>query len=75
MIQGLYETHLPVRNLGASIAFYRNFVRPYQGNVSVYFDDPDGNSLEFMCFVEVPEHLRDLNEKISLAEWEKLLSK
>jgi glutathione S-transferase len=23
--------------------------RPYQANASVYFDDPDGNSLEVMC--------------------------
>ncbi len=47
------------------------FVRPYQGNASVYFEDPDGNSLELMCYVEVPEHLRE-NEKVSLEEWEEL---
>nr|WP_090629839.1 hypothetical protein [Neobacillus massiliamazoniensis] len=27
------------------------FVRPNQGNASVYFNDPDGNSLELMCNV------------------------
>lgn len=47
------------------------FVRPYQGNASVYFEDPDGNSLELMCYVEVPEHLRE-NEKVSIEEWEEL---
>ncbi|MBU8732872.1 VOC family protein [Cytobacillus oceanisediminis] len=47
------------------------FVRPYQGNASVYFEDPDGNSLELMCYIEVPEHLRE-NEKVSIEEWEEL---
>lgn len=51
------------------------FVRPYQSNASVYFEDPDGNSLEFMCFVHVPRHLQDNNEKLSLGEWEQFLNK
>lgn len=51
------------------------FVRPYQGNASVYFEDPDKNSLEFMCYVEVPPHLREINDKLSLEEWEDLLRK
>jgi glutathione S-transferase len=33
------------------------FVRSNQGNASVYFYDPDGNSLELMYFVEVPNEL------------------
>lgn len=37
----------------------------------MYFEDPDGNSLELMCYVEVPEHLRE-NEKVSIEEWEEL---
>lgn len=47
------------------------YIRPFQGNASVYFQDPDGNSLEFMCFVEVPESLRHLSP-CTLKEWEKI---
>jgi len=47
------------------------FVRPNQGNASVYFNDPDGNSLEFMCFVEVPEDLKN-HPSCTIEEWEKL---
>jgi Lactoylglutathione lyase and related lyases len=47
------------------------FVRPYQGNASVYFNDPDGNSLELMCFVDVPIKLRSI-KKLSIEEWERL---
>lgn len=145
MIIGLYEAHLPVKNLGISIDFYTNlglklawrdeetaffwieegrswlglwegdeyktsyhpslrhiafrvsyedlkkslewlssinvkpvpfgtrkstnpFIRPYQGNASVYFNDPDGNSLELMCFVVVPEELKDVTEKLSFED-------
>ncbi|KGE19239.1 VOC family protein [Paenibacillus wynnii] len=46
------------------------FVRPNQGNASVYFNDPDGNSLELMCYVEVPKELQSLTNKLSLTEWE-----
>jgi hypothetical protein len=49
------------------------FVRPNQGNASVYFDDPDGNSLELMCFVDVPEALRQITDKLSFQDWEALL--
>ena len=49
------------------------FVRPNQGNVSVYFGDLDGNSLELMCFVDVPERLKNISEKLSIDEWENLL--
>ncbi|AZK47398.1 VOC family protein [Paenibacillus lentus] len=48
------------------------FVRPHQGNASVYFDDPDGNSLELICHVVVPEELRHINDKLSFDEWEEL---
>ncbi|MNJ40550.1 VOC family protein [Paenibacillus bouchesdurhonensis] len=48
------------------------FVRPYQGNASIYFDDPDGNSLELMCYVEVPEELKHITNKLSINEWEDL---
>ncbi|MCM3585764.1 VOC family protein [Mesobacillus maritimus] len=51
------------------------FVRPNQGNASVYFKDPDGNSLELMCFVDVPEELRHMTEKLSFDEWENALSR
>ncbi|MBT2287706.1 VOC family protein [Paenibacillus albidus] len=46
------------------------FVRPHQGNASVYFNDPDGNSLELMCRVEVPDALKHITEKLSFEEWE-----
>lgn len=49
------------------------FVRPHQGNASVYFQDPDGNSLELMCYVEVPTELRHITNKLSLDEWEELI--
>ncbi len=51
------------------------FVRPYQGNGSVYFKDPDGNSLELICYVEVPDHLKHITDKLSFEEWEELISK
>ncbi len=50
------------------------FVRPYQNNASVYFQDPDGNSLELMCYVEVPDFLQHMTDKLSFEEWEKLLN-
>jgi catechol 2,3-dioxygenase-like lactoylglutathione lyase family enzyme len=49
------------------------FVRPYQGNASVYFNDPDGNSLELICYLEVPKELQHITEKFSITEWENLL--
>lgn len=49
------------------------FIRPYQGNASVYFNDPDGNSLELMCYVEVPNNLKHITEKLSFEDWEKLV--
>lgn len=49
------------------------FIRPFQGNGSVYFKDPDGNSLELMCYVEVPDSLKHIHDKFSIKEWEKLL--
>ena len=70
-----------LKNKGVSVVPFGNrtsvepFVRPYQGNASVYFEDPDGNSLEFMCYIEVPEHLKEINEKLSLEEWEAFLKK
>ncbi|OZM56839.1 extradiol dioxygenase [Lottiidibacillus patelloidae] len=50
------------------------FVRPYQGHACVYFDDPDGNSLELMSFIEVPEQLKTIEKKLLLEEWEALLN-
>lgn len=45
------------------------FVRPHQANASIYFDDPDGNSLELMCSVEVPADWREHAGKIPAADW------
>ncbi|MGC5325450.1 VOC family protein [Brevibacillus sp. SYSU BS000544] len=150
MIKGLYEAHLPVKNLDVSIEFYKKlglklawsdektaffwieegkswvglwegnehqtpyhpslrhiafrvtyedlkeslkwlssiqveavpfgnrssvepFIRPYQGNASVYFNDPDGNSLELMCYVEVPDEFKKITNTLSFDEWEYLL--
>ncbi|CAM4269422.1 extradiol dioxygenase [Bacillus manliponensis] len=147
MIQGLYEAHLPVRNLQDSIKFYQKlglklawhnentaffwieegrswiglwegkeygtryhpslrhiafrvsyedmkesltwlrsigiepfdnntpvdpFIRPHQGNASVYFTDPDGNSLELMCYIDVPDEFKHITERYSFENWEKL---
>ncbi|MGX9134904.1 VOC family protein [Rummeliibacillus sp. JY-2-4R] len=49
------------------------FIRPNQGNASVYFNDPDGNSLELMCFVDVPNELKHITDKLSFEEWENLV--
>jgi catechol 2,3-dioxygenase-like lactoylglutathione lyase family enzyme len=48
------------------------FVRPYQGHACVYFNDPDGNSLELMSYIDVPKHLKTIEEKFSLEEWESI---
>ncbi|RHW37537.1 VOC family protein [Lysinibacillus yapensis] len=50
------------------------FVRPNQGNASVYIKDPDGNSLELMCTIEVPDDLKHSTKKLSLEEWERIIS-
>ena len=54
-------TWLKSKNIEATPFGQRNsvepFVRPNQGNASVYFNDLDGNSLELMCFIDVPERL------------------
>lgn len=44
------------------------FIRSNQGNASVYFLDPDGNSLELMCYIEVPDNLKHINKKLSFDE-------
>jgi catechol 2,3-dioxygenase-like lactoylglutathione lyase family enzyme len=49
------------------------FIRPNQGNASVYFNDPDGNSLELMCFINVPESMKTITDKLSIDEWEDLI--
>lgn len=48
------------------------FIRPHQSNASVYFKDPDGNSLELMCYVEVPNNLKHITDKLSFEDWEEL---
>ncbi|ENB9401281.1 TPA: hypothetical protein QCW92_004944 [Bacillus paranthracis] len=50
------------------------FVRPHQGNASVYFIDPDGNSLELICHIIVPNALKHITNKLSFKDWEKLLA-
>ncbi|WP_285765850.1 VOC family protein [Peribacillus sp. SI8-4] len=68
-LQSLQIEAVPFRK-GMSI---EPFVRPHQGNASVYFQDPDGNGLELMCSVEVPDRYKQLTDKLSLEEWEALL--
>lgn len=51
------------------------FIRPHQGNASVYFNDPDGNSLELICHVNVPEALTKSTDKWSFEQWEALSEK
>ncbi|HDR6268512.1 extradiol dioxygenase [Bacillus thuringiensis] len=50
------------------------FVRPHQGNASVYFIDPDGNSLELICHIVVPNALKHITDKLSFKDWETLLA-
>ncbi|MCU4936182.1 fosfomycin resistance protein [Bacillus cereus] len=50
------------------------FVRPHQGNASVYFIDPDGNSLELICHIVVPNALKHITNKLSFKDWETLLA-
>lgn len=50
------------------------FIRPHQGNASVYFKDPDGNSLELICHIEVPNELKHSTDKLSFVDWEKLVN-
>ncbi|EMA6343003.1 VOC family protein [Bacillus cytotoxicus] len=50
------------------------FIRPHQGNGSVYFKDPDGNSLELICHVEVPNELKHITDKLSFVDWEELVN-
>jgi catechol 2,3-dioxygenase-like lactoylglutathione lyase family enzyme len=47
------------------------FVRPSQGNVSLYFDDPDGNGIEFICEIDIPASLRD-RKAMYVSEFERL---
>ncbi|KOO46106.1 VOC family protein [Priestia koreensis] len=50
------------------------FVRPHQGNASIYFKDPDGNSLELMSFVDVPEKWKSVSDKKSIEEWDEIIA-
>ncbi|PFE92802.1 extradiol dioxygenase [Bacillus thuringiensis] len=50
------------------------FIRPHQGNASVYFNDPDGNSLEIICYVEVPNELKHITDKLSFVDWQELVN-
>lgn len=68
----LKERNIEAVPFGGSRTTIDPFVRPYQGNASVYFKDPDENSLEFMCFVEVPLHLSS-HPSCTIPEWEELL--
>ena len=43
-------------------------VRPYQANASVYFEDPFGNNLEFMCSLPV-DPTEERGDHPSLDEW------
>lgn len=48
--------------------------RPHQQNVSIYFDDPDGNALEFMC--KLPDGTPNEPSKMMyLSQLEKLIQK
>lgn len=46
-------------------------VIPNQAHAMIYFDDPDGNSLEFIT--RLPKEINQ-SEKIYLSEWERLYS-
>lgn len=49
------------------------FIRPHQGNASIYFNDPDGNSLELMCYIEVPNEFKHITDKLSFEDWKELV--
>ncbi|MFD1739175.1 VOC family protein [Bacillus salitolerans] len=69
-VDWLKEREIEAKPFGKNF-FVEPFVRPYQGNASVYFEDPDGNSLEFMCFIEVPAEYRLDTTKYVIEDWEK----
>ena len=71
-LQWLESIQVEAVPFGRSISI-EPFVRPNQGNASVYFNDPDGNSLELMCFVDVPNELKHITDKLSFEEWENLV--
>lgn len=49
------------------------FVMPHENyaTAKIHFNDPDGNSLEFICKIENPN---GITERMYLSEWEKLNS-
>lgn len=48
-------------------ADHNPFVRPHQGNASLYFEDPDGNSLEFLAWLPEGQD-EEWEAKLSLEE-------
>ncbi|GEO28106.1 extradiol dioxygenase [Alicyclobacillus acidoterrestris] len=46
------------------------YVRPHMKNASVYFDDPDGNNLEFIC--NLPDGPSESAQLIHLSQWNEL---
>lgn len=73
-ISWLRERGIEPVPFGGSRTTIDPFIRPWQGNFSVYFKDLDGNSLEFMCAVEVPEKLKN-HPSCTIEEWEKLINR
>lgn len=68
-------TWLQERGIKARKAFGFEPIEPFVmpnvnfGHAKVHFDDPDGNSLEFICKVEKKNP--ELNYNMYLSEWEK----
>lgn len=46
-------------------------VHSWMPAAAIYFDDPDGNSLEFLCML--PHDPRELPQTLHLSEWEQLV--
>jgi hypothetical protein len=63
---------IKVSNISTNFGF--SLDKPNQGNASIYFNAPDGNSLELMYFIEVPSELKHIGEKLSIEDWENLIS-
>ncbi|OXM13320.1 hypothetical protein CGZ75_19830 [Paenibacillus herberti] len=85
MIRGLFETHINVSNYEISASLNElgiestNFlgessgklmVFPFMPAVSIYFDDPDGHSVEFISMLD-DEPRSDL-EIMPWRDWESL---
>nr|WP_274655181.1 hypothetical protein [Paenibacillus humicola] len=68
MIHNLYETHLEVKNLAASVEFYKKLgLHTWKTAAAVYFHDPDENELELIAWL--PDEPQEPGTVPYLSEW------